>query len=336
MFLVLGFFWIGLALDFSALENFLVQLCYSHLIGFTIPQLLGSQSTDSIVQQVLLLKILCTIAVVIYGALFFFIGNLKTRRSKLQSIYLSVITPIVLFLFYVWSKLISEDHILLREDKIELSQMTIFSFLIVVGLMLLVLRKEKTKLSDTLASKIPTVDDLTNDIQSSPNVDSEESKVKHDTDEKNVSVSSNESLPKEPKPEEKVDGVPSDSSVTSGNTRPIEGDGELPPPPVEAIPGNTEDKAESIGEELPEEDDADLPPPSSEELPPDLAKLQENKTESTVEELPENDDADLPPPSSEELPPDLAKLQEEQNGNAEESGVNSDPANQSDLERPNS
>ena len=76
--------------------------------------------------------------------------------------------------------------------------------------------------------------------------------------------------------------------------------------------------------------------PSSEELPPDLAKLQEDKAESIGEELPEDDDADLPPPSSEELPPDLAKLQEEQNGNVEESGVNSDPANQSDLERPNS
>ena len=47
--------------------------------------------------------------------------------------------------------------------------MTIFSFLIVVGLILLVLRKEKTKISDALASKIPTVDDLTNDIQNSPN-----------------------------------------------------------------------------------------------------------------------------------------------------------------------
>ena len=301
MFLVLGFFWIGLALDFSALENFLVQLCYSHLIGFTIPQLLGSQSTDSIVQQVLLLKILCTIAVVFYGAFFFFIGNLKTRRSKLQSIYLSVIIPIVLFLFYVWSKLISEDHILLREDKIELSQMTIFSFLTVVGLILLVLRKEKTKISDALASKIPTVDDLTNDIQSSPSVNSADSKVKHDAVEENISVLSNESLTKDPKTEDKVDGVPPDPSVTSGNTIPVEGDGELPPPPVEAIPGNIEDKAESIGEELPE-----------------------------------NDDADLPPPLSEELSPDLAKLQKEQDGNAEESGVNSDPANQSDLERLNS
>ena len=43
MFLVLGLFWIGLALDFSALENFLVKLCHAHLIGFTVPQILGSQ-----------------------------------------------------------------------------------------------------------------------------------------------------------------------------------------------------------------------------------------------------------------------------------------------------
>ena len=80
MFLVLGLFWVGLAFDFSALENFLVNLCYSYFIGFTIPQLLGAASGDSIVEQVFRLKMICTVCVVLYGGFLFYVGTLKPKN----------------------------------------------------------------------------------------------------------------------------------------------------------------------------------------------------------------------------------------------------------------
>ena len=98
MFLVLALFWVGLAFDFSALENFLVNLCYSHFVGFTIPQLLGSGSVDSIVEQVFRLKIICTICVVLYGIFLFYVGTLKSKKLKLEFLYFSVIVPVTFFL----------------------------------------------------------------------------------------------------------------------------------------------------------------------------------------------------------------------------------------------
>jgi len=292
MFLVLGLFWIGLALDFSALENFLVQLCYSHLIGFTIPQILGSQSTDSIVQQVFLLKIICTIVVILYGAFFFFVGTIKAQRLKLQSLYCSIIAPVTLFLFYVWYKLISEDHILLQKDKIELSQFTIISFATVVVLIVLSLKKERNKGLDALSSKIPTVDDLKNDID----VSSNETRYTKDSN--------------------------LDKETPSGSESPKQKDEELPPPSDAPAPDNTEGKIEENADEeqdFSESTDDDLPPPSAGTLPPDLAELQqENNVDGRNSE---SVDDDLPPPSADSLPPDLAKLQEEKNDDIAQDSV---------------
>jgi len=292
MFLVLGLFWIGLALDFSALENFLVQLCYSHLIGFTIPQILGAQSTDSIVQQVFLLKIICTIVVILYGAFFFFVGTIKAQRLKLQSLYCSIIAPVTLFLFYVWYKLISEDHILLQKDKIELSQFTIISFATVVVLIVLSLKKERNKGLDALSSKIPTVDDLKNDID----VSSNETRYTKDSN--------------------------LDKETPSGSESPKQKDEELPPPSDAPAPDNTEGKIEENADEeqdFSESTDDDLPPPSAGTLPPDLAELQqENNVDGRNSE---SVDDDLPPPSADSLPPDLAKLQEEKNDDIAQDSV---------------
>ena len=83
LFLVLGLFWIGLALDFSALENFIINLCYSRFIGYTIPQVLGAESSHTVVEQVFRLKIICTLVVALYGSLMLLISNVKVRKTKL-------------------------------------------------------------------------------------------------------------------------------------------------------------------------------------------------------------------------------------------------------------
>ena len=297
MFLVLGLFWVGLAFDFSALENFLVNLCYSYFIGFTIPQLLGAASGDSIVEQVFRLKMICTVCVVLYGGFLFYVGTLKTKKLKLQCLYLSLIIPLTSFLSYLWLKVIYEDHIISRAEKIELSQLTIFSIVTIVLLLLLSFKKEKALVSKAVLTQIPTADDLKKDMQdTSVSVDADQVNIdedKTDTDKELEKATSNEQTKKEIS-DEVVD----------------EGIGDLPPPTNE------------VSAQVSMGDDEELPPPEMDELPSDLAELKEGgeSNESAVDLPPPSekestvsmaDGEELPPPAMAELPPELAELKED-------------------------
>ena len=298
MFLVLGLFWVGLAFDFSALENFLVNLCYSYFIGFTIPQLLGAASGDSIVEQVFRLKMICTVCVVLYGGFLFYVGTLKTKKLKLQWLYLSLVIPLTSFLSYLWLKVIYEDHIISRVEKIELSQFTIFSIVTIVLLLLLSLKKEKALVSKAVLTQIPTADDLKKDMQdTSVSVDADQVNIDEDktgTDKELEKATSNEQTKKEIS-DEVVD----------------ESTGDLPPP-------TDEESAQASMS-----DEEELPPPAMDELPPELAELKEgNEINESSDDLPSPseeekeqasmaDDEELPPPAMDELPAELAKLKED-------------------------
>ena len=297
MFLVLGIFWVGLAFDFSALENFLVNLCYSYFIGFTIPQLLGSASGDSIVEQVFRLKVICTVCVVLYGGFLFYVGTLKSKRLKLQCLYLSLVIPLVTFLSYLWLKVIYEDHILSRAQKIELSQFTIFSLVTVVLLLLLSLKKEKTLAPKAVSIQIPTADDLKKDMQDT-SVSADVDQINIDDDKKGIDEELEKTTSNEQTKKEIINEVVDDSA------------GDLPPPSGE------ESTQASVA------DDEELPPPSMDELPAELAELKEgSENNESAGDLPSSpgeestqasvaDDEELPPPSMDELPAELAELKE--------------------------
>jgi hypothetical protein len=298
MFLVLGIFWVGLAFDFSALENFLVNLCYSYFIGFTIPQLLGSASGDSIVEQVFRLKVICTVCVVLYGGFLFYVGTLKSKRLKLQCLYLSLVIPLVTFLSYLWLKVIYEDHILSRAQKIELSQFTIFSLVTVVLLLLLSLKKEKTLAPKAVSIQIPTADDLKKDMQDT-SVSADVDQINIDDDKKGIDEELEKTTSNEQTKKEIINEVVDESA------------GDLPPPSGE------ESTQASVA------DDEELPPPSMDELPAELAELKEgSENNESAGDLPSSpgeestqasvaDDEELPPPSMDELPAELAKLKED-------------------------
>ena len=176
-------------------------MCYSYFIGFTIPQLLGAASGDSIVEQVFRLKMICTVCVVLYGGFLFYVGTLKTKKLKLQCLYLSLVIPLTSFLSYLWLKVIYEDHIISRAEKIELSQFTIFSIVTIVLLLLLSFKKEKALVSKAVLTQIPTADDLKKDMQdTSVSVDADQVNIdedKTDTDKELEKATSNEQTKKE-------------------------------------------------------------------------------------------------------------------------------------------
>ena len=298
MFLVLGLFWVGLAFDFSALENFLVILCHSYFIGFTIPQFLGSASGDSIVEQVFQLKMICTVCVVLYGGFLFYVGTLKTKKLKLQCLYLSLVIPLTSFLSYVWLKVIYEDHIISRVEKVELSQFTIFSIVTVVLLLLLSFKKEKALVSKAISAQIPTADDLKIDMQgASVNVDADQVNIDEDKtaiDKELEIATSNEQTKKE-----------ISNEVVEEST------GDLPPP------------ADEESAQVLKGGDEELPPPAMNELPSELAELKEgSESNESTDDLPPPseeedaqdsmpDDEELPPPPVDNLPAELAKLKED-------------------------
>ena len=281
MFLVLGLFWVALAFDFSALENFLLHQCNSLFIGFTIPQILGAEFDHSVVEQVFRLKIVYTVVVVLYGALFYFVGTLKTKWSSLQYLCFSIVIPLSSFLLYIWVKLIHEDHILLHGDKVELFQFTIISFITVIGLTFLSLKKDQSSFSNTLPTQIPSVDDLKNDF-----IDSTETSLASDSkgSDKDPSIKSVISEEEQVK-EEISSGVKDETPDIKGAS----GDDESEP------------KEEADGVEV------DLPSPTQEELPSDEAVLQQEDEQEFV--TPDSDEDELPPPLMDELPADLADLQ---------------------------
>ena len=343
MFLVLGLFWVGLAFDFSALENFLVNMCYSYFIGFTIPQLLGAASGDSIVEQVFRLKMICTVCVVLYGGFLFYVGTLKTKKLKLQCLYLSLIIPLTSFLSYLWLKVIYEDHIISRAEKIELSQFTIFSIVTIVLLLLLSFKKEKALVSKAVLTQIPTADDLKKDMQdTSVSVDADQVNIdedKTDTDKELEKATSNEQTKKEISDEvvdESTGDLPPPTNEVSAQVS--MGDDELPPPEMDELPsdlaelkegGESNESAVDLPPPSEKEstvsmaDGEELPPPAMAELPPELAELKEgSESNESTDDLPppseeENgqasmaDDEDLPPPSMDELPAELAELKED-------------------------
>ena len=298
MFLVLGLFWVGLAFDFSALENFLVILCHSYFIGFTIPQFLGSASGDSIVEQVFQLKMICTVCVVLYGGFLFYVGTLKTKKLKLQCLYLSLVIPLTSFLSYLWLKVIYEDHIISRVEKVELSQFTIFSIVTVVLLLLLSFKKEKALVSKAISTQIPTADDLKIDMPgASVNVDADQVNIDEDKtaiDKELEIATSNEQTKKE-----------ISNEVVEEST------GDLPPP------------ADEESAQVLKGGDEELPPPAMNELPSDLAELKEgSESNESTDDLPPPseeedaqdsmpDDEELPPPPVDNLPAELAKLKED-------------------------
>jgi hypothetical protein len=241
---------------------------------------------------------ICTVCVVLYGGFLFYVGTLKTKKLKLQCLYLSLVIPLTSFLSYLWLKVIYEDHIISRVEKIELSQFTIFSIVTVVLLLLLSLKKEKASASKAVLTQIPTADDLKQDMQdTSLSADADQLNIDEDkigTDKELEKATSNEQTIKEIS-DEVVDESPED----------------LPPP------------SEKENAQVSMSDDEELPPPAMDELPSELAELKEgSESNESPEDLPppseeENaqasmsDDEELPPPSVEELPAELAKLKED-------------------------
>jgi len=131
-FLIVPFFWLALALDFSALENFVVKLSTTEFVGYPIPELLGAQKDASVIDQVLRIKIFFTVLVVAYSLFFVALSRVEGSRKRNNYCARGLAIPLFILILGFWFKFIGDDHIISKEEKTELFQYTTGCFIISV------------------------------------------------------------------------------------------------------------------------------------------------------------------------------------------------------------
>ena len=142
-FLIVPFFWLALAFDFSALENFVIALSHAEFVGYPIPELLGSAKGDTVVDKVLRIEIFFTIIAIAYSLFFVGLSYLESARGRVNYCARGVAIPLFLFILGFWLKFIGDDHIISADEKTELFQYTSGGFIISVLMFSYSFRSEK-------------------------------------------------------------------------------------------------------------------------------------------------------------------------------------------------
>ena len=306
-FLLVPIFWLSLLFDFGALENFVVKLSTAEFVGYPIPELLGSPKEETVVDQVLRIKIFLTVLVVTYSLLFIGLSFLEGGGRRIRFCARGIAIPLFLLTLVFWIKFITDDHIISKIEKSELFEYTIVCLAVSVLLFVYSFHSRKK----VKRSRLPNFDE-TGEAKFSVPRKSTSSSEPHSAESSSseegnltATATAEESSDELPPPADPGVSTPGDMGVES---EPV---GELPPPLPE------EEAVDPVGElppPLPEEEAVDpvgeLPPPLPEEeavepvgeLPPPLPE------EEAVEPV-----GELPPPLPEEeavepvgeLPPPL-------------------------------
>ena len=142
-FLIIPFFWLALALDFSALENFVIALSHAEFVGYPIPELLGSAKGDTVVDKVSRIEIFFTIIAIVYSLFFVALSYMEGTRKRVNYCARGVAIPLFLLILGFWFKFIGDDHIISKEEKTELFQYTIGCLVLSVMMFTYSFRSEK-------------------------------------------------------------------------------------------------------------------------------------------------------------------------------------------------
>ena len=240
-FLIVPFFWLALAFDFSALENFVITLSHTKLVGYPIPELLGSAKGDPVVDKVSRIEYFFTIIAIAYSLFFVGLSYLEETRKRVNYCARGVAIPLFLLILGFWLNFIGDDHIISKEEKTELFQYTTTCFIISALLFTYSFRSEKKEKPEKIVTNTEN--------------DADDDKEPMSKDSDASTTSGNKVLPP-------PDGVTADASPAAPAT--VESE-PLAPPDDEVLPppdGVTADANPAAS--LPVESEP-LPPPESNE-----------------------------------------------------------------------
>ena len=245
-FLLVPIFWLSLLFDFGALENFVVKLSTAEFVGYPIPELLGSPKEETVVDQVLRIKIFLTVLVVTYSLLFIGLSFLEGGGRRIRFCARGIAIPLFLLTLVFWIKFITDDHIISKIEKSELFEYTIVCLAVSVLLFVYSFHSRKK----VKRSRLPNFDE---------------------TGEAKFSVPRKSTSSSEP---HSAESSSSEEGNLTATATAEESSDELPPPadPGVSTPGDMGVESEPVGElppPLPEEEAVDpvgeLPPPLPEE-----------------------------------------------------------------------
>jgi hypothetical protein len=332
---MVGFFWVGLALDFPALENAMVGLTAKHVVGYEISVLLGSDARDEIVDKVFRIELVFSILQSFYSVLIFGLAFTKGLFRRLKFLALGAGIPLLSLLLLFWVKFLSDDHIISSGEKTELFLLSIIGASAGVALcwfgLLRLSRKTKIFLDDfdlpSEGSENKPTDDLLDALKErdqgkdGDGIESEQTEESGTAEEKkdDPAADTNEAPPEETVEEEVREAV----SELLPETLPEIEEPEAIEEVAEAQPvvEDTEDVPPSlspeIAEEPPEETvEEEVPEAVSELLPETLPEIEEPEAiEEVAEAQPVVEDIEDVPPSL------LPEIVEEASGESAEEEV---------------
>ena len=99
-------------LDYIALENFIVRLSLTKLVGYPIPELLGANTGDPIQLQISLLKKIFVGLLTFYGFLLIILSYLDRSSKRWKWLFRFLGVPLFISLFGFWFKFNNDDHVI--------------------------------------------------------------------------------------------------------------------------------------------------------------------------------------------------------------------------------
>jgi len=315
-FLLVPVFWLSLALNFSALENFVVKLSTTEFVGYPIPELLGAEKGETVVGQVMLIKIFFSVFVVAYSFLFIGLSYIEGASRRIRFCARGIAVPLFLFLLAFWLKFISDDHIISKIEKSELFYYTIVCLVVSVLLFAYSFHSRKKvkppKSNKNRGAKHPVKAKVSPPSSEAETEGSIEDKGTADNSE-GLTSSSTADL----EPSNGEEGSSNPSAVEAGPSEPSDID--LPPLPTESVPPEppaVEDEMtipEVAAESPAEPSDIDLPPLPTESVPPEPPAVEDEMTIPEVAaESPAEPSDEVPPPLPiESVPPEPPAVEDE-------------------------
>lgn len=153
--LIIPLFWLALAFEYTALENFVLRLTKTEFVGYPIPEILGASFDQSFEQNSQRIKMAFSILLGCYAVLLISVSYLDKVGNMLRILSAGVLLPLFSSLVYFWVTFNMDDHVISKAEKSELFKFTVFALFLSVFLFWFSFRKrsEKKNVSKTDSRK---------------------------------------------------------------------------------------------------------------------------------------------------------------------------------------
>ena len=164
--LIIPLFWLALAFEYTALENFVLRLTKTEFVGYPIPEILGASFDQGFEQNSQRIKMAFSILLGCYAVLLISVSYLDRVGNMLRILSAGVLLPLFSSLVYFWVTFNMDDHVISKAEKSELFKFTVFALFLSVFLFWFSFRKrsEKKKVAKTDSRK-PVASETTVDSE---------------------------------------------------------------------------------------------------------------------------------------------------------------------------